>query len=415
MKRKSWFSFLLLAGILLVAAGLIGLTTVPELMQYVFLPETTAQATTPVNTEEFTTADEYLAEDEEDYTQASSSETEANQSDTPLLEKYDKAMEAMGEAYPEATLHSIKTGVYLETEDGRQQGDICLYAVGPSWHVIYNPPITNGRPLIRMDMEKKSKVVVLDNKTAFKFFEGRDPIGQTVKMGTGTELEVAGVVEHSRRLGELGEYVAWVPLDLITDSELMVLSVPIKSDTPESMFETQAQLYFGKGMTINLHKEKFRALLPLLLVFLVVMIWLLKRWFGWVTGYGKIQMEKVKAESKRRYPMRLLPYAAGQLLPAVLLIVLSIAACFGVAILALQPIRVFSEWIPETLGEYTSWISKFWQLVNASAQPVTMKTPELAEVQFWNGLILWGTMLILLRAAKRTLTGRFGHRLSDDN
>ena len=34
-----------------------------------------------------------------------------------------------------------------------------------------------------------------------------------------------------------------------------------------------------------------------------------------------------------------------------------------------------------------------------------MKTPELTEVQFWSNLILWGTILIVLRAAKNTLTG----------
>ena len=43
--------------------------------------------------------------------------------------------------------------------------------------------------------------------------------------------------------------------------------------------------------------------------------------------------------------------------------------------------------------------------MNVSAQPITMKTPELAEVQFWSSLILWGTFVILLRAAKKTLTG----------
>ena len=405
MKRRFWFSFLLLAGILLVSAGLIGLTTVPDLMQYAFLPQETAQATTPMNTDMLPADDEYSGMDEADYTQASPGTTDTDQSNTPLLEQFDKALEAMGEAFPQLTLHSIRTGVYLDTGDGRPPSDVCVYAVGPSWHVVYNPPLVSGRPLVRMDAEKKAKVIVLDNETAFKFFEEKDPIGQTVKMGDGTELEVAGVVNHSRRLGELGEHAAWVPLDLITDSELMVLSVPLRHDTPESMFETQAQLYFGKGTIINLKKEKFRALMPLLLVFVIVAIWVLKRWIRRVTGYGKIQVEKVRAESKRRYVMRLLPYAAGQLLPAALLIVLTVAACFGVAVLALQPLQVFSEWIPETLGEYTSWISKFWQLVSASAQPVTMKTPELTEVQFWSSLILWGTMLILLRAAKNTLTG----------
>ena len=408
MKRKSRFSFLLLAGVLLLAAGLIGLSTVPDLMQYAFLPENTGSTADSSYTSTIPSDDMDYTSDDSDASQYSGGQTgaKANEKSTPLLERYDEIVyPAMGELFSRLTLHGIKSGVTVSLENGTNVPGVTLYAVGPIWNEVYTPKIIKGRPIDRIDAEKKAKVIVLDEKTAFKLFIDKDPIGGTVQTDNGIELEVVGVAQHSRRIGETGEYAAWVPLDLLTDSELMVLTAHSTSMNMFAMFRTQAQSYYTGGTAISLTKEKNRAILPLLLVFAVVAFWLLKRWMGWLTGYCRIQIEKVKAESKRRYLMKLLPYAAGQLLPMLLLIAVTVAAWFALAVVVISPIRIFPEWLPETLGEYTSWIERFWTLVGTSAQPVTMKTPELTEVQFWSNLILWGTILIVLRAAKNTLTG----------
>lgn len=412
MKRKFRFSFLLLVGILLLAAGLIGLTTVPDIMQYAFLPPETEAAPAPADTGTSPEdAADGLQADPEDPADESLPAAAEDKS-VPLLEKYDDAVKTMGELFHRVTLHSIKTDAALSATNGRDQSSINLYAVGPCWNEVYTPRIVKGRPIVRLDMEQKSKVIVIDDDTAFALFTDRDPIGQIVKLG-GVEYEVVGVAEHSRRIGETGEHDAWVPLDLVTDGSLMVLSSPSASTSLFAVFTTKTKTLFAGGTAVSLAKEKTRAMLPLLLVFLVAAIWLMKRWIGWLAGFGRIRAEKVRAESKRRYALKLMPYAAGKMLPVVLLTALTVAACFGLAILALHPMRIFPEWIPETLGEYTSWIARFWDLAGTAAKPLSFRTPEMAEVQFWGSLILWGTLLILLRAARNTLTG-FGRKNEDD-
>ena len=188
----------------------------------------------------------------------------------------------------------------------------------------------------------------------------------------------------------------------------MVLAAPAEAVNRFPMFENQARTAlqgFGTGTAIDISKEKSRAMLPLLVVFAVLAVWLLARWIRWLAGFSRKQLEKVKAESKRRYTLQLLPYAAGQLLPALLLAVLTLAACYGTAVLAVSPMKVFPEWIPDALGEYDSWIGRFWALAAESAKPVSLKTAELVEVQFGSGLIQWGTLLVLLRAVKKVLAG----------
>ncbi len=407
MKRRFHLSFLLLAGILMLGAGLIGLTTVPDLMQYAFIPQAETDALMPASSPAETEAltQDLSGEDTDSFSRPS---TEIK---TVMLDKYDKALDGMGSAFPGLTLHGIRNDTGLGIVTGISQS-VCLYATGPSWNEAYTPRIVKGRELVRLDAEMQNDVIILDEKTAFKFFQAEDPIGRTVTLN-GTEMEVAGVAAHSRRIGETMENAAWVPLDKVTDCELMVLSAVSPSVSLFSVFQKQAEEYFGSnGTAISLKKEKIRALMPLLLVFLVVAIWLLKRWISWLGGYGRARMAEVRAESRRRYALHLIPYLAGKLLPVALMIIATVAACYGVAVLAVRPLWIFPEWVPETLGEYPSWISKFWDLTSAAAKTITIKTTELAEVQFWSSLILWGTILILLRAAKNTLAG-FGRKKED--
>ena len=364
MKRRFRVSFLLLAGILLLGFGLAGLFNAPGLMQYAFLPS---------------------AEEE-----------------TGMPEKFEEVLKNNTDAFPRLTLHGQKPGVTL-TAGSKSRNDIFLYAAGQMWNEVYPRQIVNGRPLTGLDAEQGAAVIVIDKDTAFILFGDDDPVGRTVKIEE-EEYEVVGVAAHSRRIGETGESAAWVPLGTVTGCELMVLSTPASTTDTFAMFRTRAEESFGQGTAISLAKGKTFALLPLLLVFLVAAVWVLKRWTRWYSAFARTQFEKVRAESRRRYALGLIPYAVGKLLPVALLAAATVAACYGVAVATISPARVFPEWIPESLGNFTSWISRFWDLTGAAAKPVSLQTPEQAEIAFYGGLVRWGTLLVVLAAAKGALS-----------
>lgn len=395
MKRRFRISFVLLAGILLLGIGLIGLSTVPDVMQYAFLPSADTSLSEPPVTEQ--------GEETADYSGSTGSS---------MLAQYDEAMKNMATFFPKLTVHGVRTEGMLKNGTV-MQSDVCLYATGPNWNEVYPQRFLNGRPILRHDAEKQSRVIVLDEATILRFFGNTDTEDRAVELD-GEMFEVVGVSAHSRAIGESGEHAAWVPLDTIKGCSQVVVSVPAKTLDYFTMFETLARSNFGKdGTAFSMVKEKFRAILPLLVVFVAAAVWLLGRWFRRLAGFWRIRLEKVKAESKRRYAGKLIPYAAGQLLPMALLTVLSVGVCYGVAVLAISPMTFFPEWIPDVLGEYTSWVSLFWRLTGDAAKPVTMNTAELVQVHLWGSLILWGTLLILLRAAKKTLAG-FGKKNTED-
>ena len=86
MKRRFHLSFLLLAGILMLGAGLIGLTTVPDLMQYAFIPQAETDALTQAPYQAETEALTPEPSDED----ADSVSRPATEIKTVMLDKYDK-------------------------------------------------------------------------------------------------------------------------------------------------------------------------------------------------------------------------------------------------------------------------------------------------------------------------------------
>ncbi len=366
MKHRFVFSLLLVLGLLLLAAGLAGILSGPDLLQYAFRPPESR--------------------------------------DTSMSHTLEKARETMGDAFPVLTLHGQKSGAVLTAGDS-SVSDVCLYMAGASWNEVYPRNYPAGRPISGLDAEQKARVIVLDEETAFALFGEADPLGKPVTYGD-TKLEVVGVASHTRSLGEPGARAAWVPLDLFIDCDLYVLSAPGSSDAAlRAVFQTGAAEVFGAGTLVSLYREKISATVMLRFAVLVLAVWLLKYWIRVLGRFGRRQFNLIRRRSKQCYFARLFPYALGRLLPLLLLVLLTVGAGYGLALLAISPIRAFPDWVPESLGDFSAWVSRFWDLAGASARAVSLQTPEAAAIRVWAVLVRWGLLCSLLGGI-RVITGR---------
>ena len=79
-----------------------------------------------------------------------------------------------------------------------------------------------------------------------------------------------------------------------------------------------------------------------------------------------------------------------------LLTAATLAAGAGLAVWAVQPMMIFPEWVPDSLVDPEALIRRFRELTAAAAVPLQFRTPEMAEIRFWSGMIRWGTVLSLL-------------------
>ena len=368
LRPTGWI--LLAIGILLAGGGWICLQTVPDLYQYAFLPGADTAA---------------------------------------LSENLEKARTGMGGAFGEITIHGQKTDVTLSA-DSASRDEVCLYLTGPGWSEVCPRKYLSGRPISRAEAESKAKVIVLDEATAFRLFGAESPEGKTVKLD-GETLEVIGVAEHSRRIGETGGYAAWTTFGASESCELMVVTAkaPAGGKMTE-VFRSAAEEAFGTGTMISMPKEKQRATMILRWPALIAAIWALKSWIGVFSRFGRKQWEKIRKESKKRYAGSLIPYVLLQLLPVAIGIAATVGIGYVLAVVAVEPARMFPEWVPESLGDFSSWAARFRSLTGEAAAPVSLRTPELAEIRFFGGLIRWGLVLGLLGTIRLMMYRFFPHR-----
>ena len=364
MRKKKHFPILTVFGILLLLAGLIGLYSGPEISQYVFLPDSGTG----------------------DY-----------------REKLAAAEERWEGAFPAISLHGTADQVSLTTS-GRSQGEVTLYEVQEGYFEVYPRRFTAGRPLSRGD--RGNRMIVLDDALSFALFGDQDPVGREIQIDE-KKFEIAGVAEHRRGIGDTGAYTAWVPLGAegLPACRTMVLSAGGKAGSSlQTLFESGARDAFGKGQAIYLHKERSRgtillraAVIVLAIRLLAVWIRLLVRWFsGWI---GEIR-EKLKTRYPRQMPGTLLGRGAEMLL----LTAATIGACIALVVWGTQPMLIFPEWVPEVLVSPEAVIQRFRELTAAAAAPLQFRTPELAEIRFWSGMIRWGLMTALLGYAIRRIS-----------
>ena len=68
---------------------------------------------------------------------------------------------------------------------------------------------------------------------------------------------------------------------------------------------------------------------------------------------------------------------------------------------SVEPLYVFTEWIPEVMVELSSLQSRFWALSDANAAALRCMTREVCVMELGEGLMQWGFMALLLGLALR--------------
>lgn len=96
-----------------------------------------------------------------------------------------------------APLRGGYTAAYLYVEGQEDRIRFYLQRVASDWFETMGTEVRQGRPLDRSDLDNP-EVTVISQALASRFFPGRDPVGQTIRIGSDLELRIVGVAEDVR-------------------------------------------------------------------------------------------------------------------------------------------------------------------------------------------------------------------------
>ena len=287
-----------------------------------------------------------------------------------------------------------------------------LTAVGENWFSVYPRYLVSGRLMTEQELRDGDRLIVLDEPLAFKLFPTADPIGRELTIGT-ERYEVVGVVRYRRSVGEYEQYQAYIPCTSAAEDRLPmeiveVCGVALPNSGASRAFEDAAENWQDGGTFIDTDKEAMRggivARALAIVLGLYLILYLLRRLNCRAASFGA----NIRARLQTEYFRDMLP----GLLPRFFLLALGyaalLAAAYGVLTLAIGPMYVFTEWIPDVLVELSSITERFWQLTSAAAAPIFIRTQEYAEIRFWSGLVRWGALSALTGALVMALSARRG-------
>ena len=73
-------------------------------------------------------------------------------------------------------------------------------------------------------------------------------------------------------------------------------------------------------------------------------------------------------------------------------------AAFALAKFSIDPLYVFTEWVPEVLVELSSIAKRFWSLNDANAAAVRYVSRSFGVLETGRALLRWGLLALLLGA-----------------
>ena len=318
-----------------------------------------------------------------------------------LYEEAQKQLASIADSVTASAVGARLQGATLATET--QNAQTTVYAVGSGYFDVVHETLLNGRLISEADVKRAEDAIVIDESTALSFFAGDEPVGKTVTLD-GQSYEVAGVIKASRRLGETDEHVAYIPITAASANALAMQTVELIAQTADKttgsaiLMENTLKTWQSGGSFYNYNKLALGAVMPIRWAILFAGAALLLSLLARLNAAAWGRVCYYADQLKTRYARDML----GGMIASVLLALMGYAAlagaAFALAKFSIDPLYVFTEWVPEVLVELSSIAKRFWSLNDANAAAVRYVSRSFCVLETGRALLRWGLLALLLGA-----------------
>lgn len=308
------------------------------------------------------------------------------------------------------TIVARRQDVYLQGA-GEEVG-VTLYAVDETYWETKNELLNSGRFIMPGDIEKQRRVIVIDQETAYALYSGGEAIKHIVCID-GVDWTIIGITSRKTRLGETKTGIAFVPLSTAADVHLNMetVEIHIKENTSvdkSAVVRTTLEKIWGNGSCYDLNREKKAAMMPLhwsvVMIGLLCAIRVFRLLLETVNGITATYRKKLEDHYPRDLLMWVIKKSALVVSLGFVLILIVVFTLIQFA----SPALVFTDWIPDNLVSFGSYMSRFWTIHQGNAKAISYSTREMSIISLASWLIRWGmftilgSYLVLIRIGRNT-------------
>lgn len=278
---------------------------------------------------------------------------------------------------------------------GEKSASAVVYAGAEGWFEIYPVALASGRRITETELRRGDRVIMLDSDLAFTLFGAEIPEDAEVRV-LGESYAVVGTFRHRRDAGEVSAHAVCLPLRAAGGGlETMLFSAkPVANAGARTLFESAVRDGWQPGGSLySIEKEAMRrTMIPrmMLLVFGMSALMALLRGMNGVAARGA---QSFRAGMRVHYFPKMIPRLMGLIGLCIAGYGALAALLYGLMTFTVEPLYVFTEWVPENIVAWSSLRDVFWNLTSSAAQLVKVGTPQMRRIEFAGGLLRWGCLL----------------------
>lgn len=304
----------------------------------------------------------------------------------------------------------IRSFMQQYTVDAKKQGQnisspygdviATLYAVQDDYLNLRFERLLAGRFITASDVAMERQVIVIDNQAALQLFSGQDVIGKSLRIND-LAFEIIGIVQGGKKVGEADRYFAYIPFSTVDTMNLSMSTIEylasgVEGDSSASFIQSTLSSWNPEGCFYRLAKKRLAAVMPIRVCILIIMVVLIHRLFLWLNQRSREKIHSMKMKLVNVYLQQCWPWALGNILLSLFSYACLIALVCLLVHFTITPLYTFTDWVPEKLMAFSSWVDCFWTLnINASLVQ-SLVSKEVLCISLSRSLILWGVVIILI-------------------
>lgn len=300
-----------------------------------------------------------------------------------LNEQLDALREELTDFVSAMTISAAAPDIAFVSDENLQLSGT-LHAVGEDYFSVYPRALLSGRLLYPEELKWGERACLISEYLSVKLFRTTEPLGRVLTIG-GTQYRVVGVLKDESRVGKLSQAEVYVPLVQLARGSIemetvMATAVPLSGAGASSAFSS-AMSGWRAGEVIDVDKENQRALLPARLLVFFVGLGALLKCLRAVKGILRRRRELLREALRHAYARAV----AGKI---VLLIAIGVAGFTALAAAGalliwfmVQPVFLFTEWVPSVPVEWSEILKTFWATQAAGAKAISLRSEALLRAK----------------------------------
>lgn len=318
--------------------------------------------------------------------------------ESPLAEQQKLWEQRRGELGENAKAGMAAVAYGFNVSGGGQSETATLICTGQGWFDAHPRFLVDGCLFSSADYENGAHKAVLDEELAFHLFPTTDACGSRVQLDD-VWYDVIGVVRRADSAGDTDDYRIYIPLNAAVDACMQTDYVQFDCRSELSgakrALQSLAEDVLGGGSYYDTSKEVMRATMIVRVIGIIFALYFIARLLGAWNRRTVALINGWLEEVKRTYFKKMLPGVIG-------LSALQLAGYCALALaawatlrLTIQPMYVFTEWIPEVIVEWSKLTGRVQELMRDAAQVSRYQTREYAAIRFYGALTRWGVICTL--------------------